>query len=140
METVADIFPLPCSAVSNPREASPATSTDWAVDFWPHSLAKADWSTDDHLIQTDQCDSFFPDKNCNTEALLGLSGELQLGEVCRDGTRAAMFVSCLGGTGKGTLQKWENGADPLREAEGVARWMGCRGSGVPGREEACLWY
>ena len=51
-----------------------------------------------------------------------------------------MFVSCLGGTGKGTLQKWGNGADALREAEGVARWMGRRGGGVSGREEACLWY
>ena len=75
METVADIFPLPCPAVSNPREASPATSTDWAVDFWPHSLAKADWSTDDHLIQTDQCDFFFPDLKIATQKLYLVSQE-----------------------------------------------------------------
>lgn len=77
-ETVVDISPFPCPAVSTPRETSVA-STDWAVDLWPHALARADRSTDERLTQIDQYNYFFPDfKITMQELLLDLSRDQSL--------------------------------------------------------------
>lgn len=127
MESVVDISPFPCPAVSTPRETSMA-STIWAVDLWPHALARGvHRSTDERLIQMDQYNYFFPDFKIATQELHLISLEIK---IYKTGTRAAMFASYLNGTEKGTLQKWEDETDLLREAE-----KSSQGEGKGGEEK-----
>lgn len=59
--------PISLHCCLHSRRDFPVASNDWAMDLWPHTLERADWSTGEDLNQTGQCDSFFPDFKIATQ-------------------------------------------------------------------------